>query len=664
MLNLIFLLFWLFFYLFFQTHGLYGGDAGDLASAAYVGGVPHPPGFPLYTFLGYLLTKIPISTIAFRVGLLSSVFSALTLFILFLILKQIFNKNKIIPIISVSALGFTYPFWLFASVVEVYAMNTFFSVLLVYILLKWSVSKNIKYFYLFALILGIAFSHHQLILFLFPGFLYWIYINSKLFQKINIKHVSISLALFASGFLTYLYSYIAAKGIPLLSWNNPDNLRNLLRLFLKETYGVVYSGTEFTQRFSSRIVLIQAYIGYIIEDLTIIGFLLMIVGLVQQFITKNKLGLLFFILFLFSGPVLYFYSAFDLKGTFRLAIFEQFLSFSFIFLIYFITAGFGVLYKLLILLFKRLVPNISKSQVTTSLIFILFSLFPLSLLYINYPKISPIKNDFTIEYLAEDILGSVEDNSILFVNRDTLLFPTQFLNYTDPKYKNLKLFHLQRFLMAEFIPQIKKYYPQLKLPDNNNDLYADFLKLNYDKFPIYAVTPLNINFNDTFWIPYGFLYKLYKKEDLPSIEEAINKNKEILDKYHDPLSGSLGKYKNLYQVNILELYSDNYFNFSDFLYKGGDYQESLFYLNKAKRLIPSNANIYFRESLAFLALKDCDQAKSSIEKAISLNLANFNYQKTLGDIYKDCYNDETKAKKYFDVYEDKKKQTDTKLNSL
>ncbi len=45
------------FLLSYQSRQIVGGDSGDLITAAYLFGVPHPPGYPLYTFLGWLTTK-------------------------------------------------------------------------------------------------------------------------------------------------------------------------------------------------------------------------------------------------------------------------------------------------------------------------------------------------------------------------------------------------------------------------------------------------------------------------------------------------------------------------------------------------------------------------------------------------------------------------------
>ena len=66
-------------YLLLQSKSIFGGDAGDLAAAAYVWGIPHSPGYPLYTLLGALVAHlVPVGTVAWRIGLLSSFFAALS----------------------------------------------------------------------------------------------------------------------------------------------------------------------------------------------------------------------------------------------------------------------------------------------------------------------------------------------------------------------------------------------------------------------------------------------------------------------------------------------------------------------------------------------------------------------------------------------------------
>src|SRR6185312_561419 len=48
-----------------------GGDAGELVSAAWTFGVPHPPGYPLFALLARAFATIPVGDVAWRVNLLA-----------------------------------------------------------------------------------------------------------------------------------------------------------------------------------------------------------------------------------------------------------------------------------------------------------------------------------------------------------------------------------------------------------------------------------------------------------------------------------------------------------------------------------------------------------------------------------------------------------------
>src|SRR5438552_7821698 len=61
------------------------GDSPELITAAAILGVPHAPGYPLFTMLGHVFTWLPFGTIPFRVNLLSVICDALTIGIVFLI---------------------------------------------------------------------------------------------------------------------------------------------------------------------------------------------------------------------------------------------------------------------------------------------------------------------------------------------------------------------------------------------------------------------------------------------------------------------------------------------------------------------------------------------------------------------------------------------------
>src|SRR5712671_1066740 len=53
-------------------------DSGELAVGSYYAGVPHPPGYPVWTLYTWLFsTLVPISNIAYRVSMASALAGAL-----------------------------------------------------------------------------------------------------------------------------------------------------------------------------------------------------------------------------------------------------------------------------------------------------------------------------------------------------------------------------------------------------------------------------------------------------------------------------------------------------------------------------------------------------------------------------------------------------------
>jgi hypothetical protein len=66
----------------FVAPGLVGGDAGELAAAAWGLGIGHPTGYPLWTLLANLFGALPLGTYAFRLALLSWVSWALAIALL------------------------------------------------------------------------------------------------------------------------------------------------------------------------------------------------------------------------------------------------------------------------------------------------------------------------------------------------------------------------------------------------------------------------------------------------------------------------------------------------------------------------------------------------------------------------------------------------------
>ena len=133
-------------------------DSGEFIATSYILGVPHPPGSPLYLIIGRIFSMIPFNPdIAFRINLISPVVSALAVMYLYLAsVKLITNyrgkiKTQIDALITFGAaligaltFAFTDSHWFNAVEAEVYGFSTFFTAIVVWLILHWAERANEK----------------------------------------------------------------------------------------------------------------------------------------------------------------------------------------------------------------------------------------------------------------------------------------------------------------------------------------------------------------------------------------------------------------------------------------------------------------------------------------------------------------------------------------
>lgn len=108
-------------------------DSGELALAAVVLGLGHPPGQPLHTVLGFLLSKVPLWSPIVGVVLASAIPGALTLIPATSLAHSLMGPGATVRARSAApwllgALGLHASIWEPATRVEVYALATFFAV--------------------------------------------------------------------------------------------------------------------------------------------------------------------------------------------------------------------------------------------------------------------------------------------------------------------------------------------------------------------------------------------------------------------------------------------------------------------------------------------------------------------------------------------------------
>ena len=110
------------------------------------------------------------------IGLISA-FSGAFGILFFYLLSFSFTKNKLISLISSSILGFSYYYWFYSEVAEVFALNNLFAIALILVSVRYSITKNKRYLFLLSFLMGLSLTNHQTILLLFPSILILTFTN-------------------------------------------------------------------------------------------------------------------------------------------------------------------------------------------------------------------------------------------------------------------------------------------------------------------------------------------------------------------------------------------------------------------------------------------------------------------------------------------------------
>ncbi len=606
-------------FLLFQATGIYGGDSGDLVTAAFTFGIPHPPGYPLYTLLGWLLTRLPLFTPAWRVGIASSIPHALTLALLFLIVRRLTN-DAVAATFSCIVLAGNYLFFLYSITPEVFALLNFFIVLLYYLLLGWGQTGRPRYLYLASGIFGLTLGHHQLILFLVPSVAYFIWKQKKSFKvkKNTLQQISYVnlLGLFFLGLTPYLYVLAAARGASIINWDRPTNLARFFHLILRNDYGTFVANNTYGVLLTNRMLQWVAYGKFIIVDFTVIGIITALCGLYWLYRHHKVIGYWLFLSIVSIGPGFFFYAGYPLANNFTLGTYERFLLPSYILVS--ILIGCGV-YQLKNMIYNvcRWFANQTHARRISLLVIIVLFVYPVVIAYMTLWRFWGIRWDRTADNLGSDILTTAPNRSLILLNRDTPLFITQYVRYGLGVRPGTIVLHTSLLGMTTYEETLRHVFPGVRIPSLSDPEFLETLVTqNYQQYPLYSVTPITLS-SRWFWVPEGLLYRLFERNDLPSMDQFIARNQGLWPTYHDPNDGILARFEHLMLSDVRGVYARARIAEGKVLMKAGRYgqakqsfQAATFYKSDA-----FGEEAYTSLGLVELYDKNCEAARDAFRQA-------------------------------------------------
>ncbi len=243
-------------------------DSGELTSAVWSFGNAHPPGFPFFLIVTHLFTWLPLGSIAVRTNIASAFFSAVACAFVALAAAEILlmardvkaqveekrSKKKqridrsagrtlrsdparesaprgfsrlVIALIMLTTgllFAFSRTIWQFATVTEVYAVNSALMAGVAWGMLRWARTRSVRWLYAAALLFGFGLCVHHVtigtgaiaiavLITRVGGFNFW-----------RTRTTLIGALLLAAGLLVYVYLPVAAARKPVINWGDPASL--------------------------------------------------------------------------------------------------------------------------------------------------------------------------------------------------------------------------------------------------------------------------------------------------------------------------------------------------------------------------------------------------------------------------------------------------------
>jgi hypothetical protein len=220
------------------------GDSAELVTAAALWGVPHAPGYPLFTAFGHLFAALPVLTVAGRVHLTSAVFHAATVgFTAATVLEA--TRSRLAGAAAGCALGTAKTFVLGSLYAEVFPLNDLFFAALFFLAVRLRAFPSPARALGFAALAGLASAHHMMIALAAPALA--ILLLGPLLRLVRTRPATLGLLVLAF-LVPFATSYalvpLAASRDPALSWGDVHDTASFLAVVTRHDYGGLFSSVH------------------------------------------------------------------------------------------------------------------------------------------------------------------------------------------------------------------------------------------------------------------------------------------------------------------------------------------------------------------------------------------------------------------------------------
>jgi len=582
-------------YLLTMMPGLGYTDSGELIAVIASLGVSHPSGYPLFTLLGHLWSKLPFGgDLPYLMNMLSALFVALSCGVFFEILRLLVSKfispkddfYSLLPVFTTSlAFGFGNVVWQQAVAIEVYSLHLLLLLFSSLFFIKANILGEDKRNYIIAgLFLGLALSNHLTSVLLIPALLFMYFFHSKEkigFQKERLKLFPYIIVASLVCLSLYLYLPIRSAMTPEFNWGEVSRSWDKFYYHASgKQYRIwLFSGDgTFKQNFALFFSTLHLSTG-------VIGSILAVWGILKGW-NRYRSVILFFGIFAVSTVLYSFnYSIHDIDNYF-LPIYASI----------FIFAGLGL-------------ASLLQKNVNLGLLSIAF---PLIMLIFNYVDLDNSDNYAIEEYNKIMCDGIEEDAVVLSAQWDYWCSAFWYKQRIENYRPDIIMIEKEILRRTWYPPQLMRWYPaieqkckpeidsfleQLELFESGKQydamqiqsrferMLTAFVEKYIDERPIYITTDIVQTerwLTDKYkLIPSGLALRVYRKED-------ANIHKPMANIGIKKFAKSVRKGRNYLEKGIAETLNAALLNNAQFAIFQNNSSDAKLFLNSVLAIDPNN----------------------------------------------------------------------------
>jgi len=444
------------------------GDGADLQTAAGLPGIAHPPGYPLFTMLGWLFSRFSDSP-AWSVNLLTAVCGAMAAGVLTWLVADLTGLWAA-GLVAGACLGLAPLCWQHAVAAEVFTLNNLLAAVLLALGLRLSRRPDAATLVGLAGVLGLSLSHHHTVVLIVPG-LAWLAWPAR--HLLRGRTLALAVSALGTGLLPYLYPLIRAQDNPGLNWDDPRNLGALWHLFRRADYGSLSLLPESVRGLfqeASPLDQLPVYLQTMLGGSHLVVAGLILAGawwLARR--DHRALGALLGVWFV-SGPAFLMYARYPLEDPFWVGVVQRFYLLPHVALS--ILAGCSVAWAGR----RRALPV---GLALTALV--------AGLGFAHLPEVDHSQDTVARDYV-ENLLQGVPQDALLLTSGDAPGMLLEYVRYVEGRRTDLVILDQDKLAYPWYVDSKRREHPSVVFPwkrlDGETALLADLVAANYGTRPI------------------------------------------------------------------------------------------------------------------------------------------------------------------------------------